>query len=189
MAILQCPECGKNVSSSALACPSCGFPLLASRIKSQIKTFPLVIRDCLKLFRKMLFAFLNVIARGVPYALKISFFVTILVFVKNIYFLSHLEEQVVRKCSAAVGSQIFDDYGKVDVPGDIEWSSVENRVGEFYDLSHFDLSPPYMRAYIDVIGYDSKYNEWVCTPEFSTSDSFTLNPYKFYGFFRVRIKG
>lgn len=27
MALIQCPECGKEVSSAATACPSCGHPI------------------------------------------------------------------------------------------------------------------------------------------------------------------
>ena len=27
MAIIQCPECGKDVSSAAESCPQCGYPL------------------------------------------------------------------------------------------------------------------------------------------------------------------
>lgn len=29
MAIIMCPECGKEVSSAAFSCPSCGYPLAA----------------------------------------------------------------------------------------------------------------------------------------------------------------
>lgn len=32
MAIIQCPECGKEISSYAPACPSCGFPITAADI-------------------------------------------------------------------------------------------------------------------------------------------------------------
>ena len=27
MALIKCPECGKDVSTSAEACPHCGFPI------------------------------------------------------------------------------------------------------------------------------------------------------------------
>ena len=27
MALIQCPECGKEISTSALSCPHCGYPL------------------------------------------------------------------------------------------------------------------------------------------------------------------
>lgn len=30
MALIKCPECGKEVSDSARNCPSCGYPLIAS---------------------------------------------------------------------------------------------------------------------------------------------------------------
>lgn len=29
MALIRCPECGREVSSQAPACPSCGYPLQA----------------------------------------------------------------------------------------------------------------------------------------------------------------
>src|SRR5262245_9112134 len=31
MALIDCPECGRQVSTAAQACPSCGFPLAAQR--------------------------------------------------------------------------------------------------------------------------------------------------------------
>ena len=30
MALIRCPECGREVSSKAPACPACGYPLQAS---------------------------------------------------------------------------------------------------------------------------------------------------------------
>ena len=30
MALIRCPECGREVSSQAPACPACGYPLQAS---------------------------------------------------------------------------------------------------------------------------------------------------------------
>lgn len=30
MALIKCPECGKDVSSSAIACPNCGYPICTS---------------------------------------------------------------------------------------------------------------------------------------------------------------
>lgn len=32
MALIQCPECGKEISSSALSCPNCGYPLNSKRV-------------------------------------------------------------------------------------------------------------------------------------------------------------
>ena len=31
MALIKCPECGTEVSSSAAACPKCGYPVQAKR--------------------------------------------------------------------------------------------------------------------------------------------------------------
>ena len=31
VALIQCPECGKEVSSAAAACPSCGHPVVAGQ--------------------------------------------------------------------------------------------------------------------------------------------------------------
>lgn len=30
MALIRCPECGREISSQAPACPSCGYPLQAA---------------------------------------------------------------------------------------------------------------------------------------------------------------
>ena len=35
MALLRCPECGREVSSRAPACPSCGYPLQGDAPLSQ----------------------------------------------------------------------------------------------------------------------------------------------------------
>jgi len=34
MALIRCPECGREVSSEAPACPSCGYPLKAKGASS-----------------------------------------------------------------------------------------------------------------------------------------------------------
>lgn len=31
MAIIMCPECGRQVSSAAFSCPSCGYPIVAGQ--------------------------------------------------------------------------------------------------------------------------------------------------------------
>jgi len=31
MALINCPECGKEISDSAKQCPNCGFPLVEKR--------------------------------------------------------------------------------------------------------------------------------------------------------------
>ena len=33
MALIQCPDCGKEVSSSATACPNCGYPITSQSDK------------------------------------------------------------------------------------------------------------------------------------------------------------
>src|SRR5512146_1335411 len=33
MALIQCPDCGRQVSSEAAACPGCGYPI-AERVRS-----------------------------------------------------------------------------------------------------------------------------------------------------------
>lgn len=37
MALLKCPECGKDVSSEATSCPHCGFPLKKVETKIEVK--------------------------------------------------------------------------------------------------------------------------------------------------------
>jgi len=39
MALVQCPECGKEVSSEAPTCPACGFPV-AAKITAQLRPDP-----------------------------------------------------------------------------------------------------------------------------------------------------
>ena len=34
MALIQCPECGKEISDKALTCPSCGCPIKAEEPKA-----------------------------------------------------------------------------------------------------------------------------------------------------------
>jgi zinc ribbon protein len=38
MAIIQCPECSKEISDSAFTCPHCGYPKYLSAIKILCKT-------------------------------------------------------------------------------------------------------------------------------------------------------
>lgn len=35
MALIECPECGKQVSTAATTCPSCGFPVAAQMAPAQ----------------------------------------------------------------------------------------------------------------------------------------------------------
>ncbi len=37
MALIKCPECGKDVSDKASACPVCGFPIANQQNKNEIK--------------------------------------------------------------------------------------------------------------------------------------------------------
>lgn len=38
MALIECPECGQNVSERAPTCPNCGAPILKSREEKSINT-------------------------------------------------------------------------------------------------------------------------------------------------------
>lgn len=38
MAIIRCPECGKEISNKAAACPSCGVPIYSDKVTSAKKT-------------------------------------------------------------------------------------------------------------------------------------------------------
>ena len=35
MALIQCPECGREISDQAEACPGCGYPIAAKRQEEQ----------------------------------------------------------------------------------------------------------------------------------------------------------
>jgi hypothetical protein len=39
MALMQCPECTKEISSSAIACPSCGYPLQKQSSEPQFEAW------------------------------------------------------------------------------------------------------------------------------------------------------
>ena len=39
MALMQCPECTKETSSSAIACPSCGYPLQKQSSEPQFEAW------------------------------------------------------------------------------------------------------------------------------------------------------
>ena len=39
MALISCPECNKEVSTSAASCPSCGYPLQGKPAELQFKAF------------------------------------------------------------------------------------------------------------------------------------------------------
>lgn len=46
MAIIKCPECGKEISDKATSCPSCGFPLLKGQPeKEKAKEYTVEIND------------------------------------------------------------------------------------------------------------------------------------------------
>ena len=46
MAIIKCPECGKEISDKATSCPNCGFPLIkAQPEKEKLKEYTVVIND------------------------------------------------------------------------------------------------------------------------------------------------
>jgi uncharacterized membrane protein YdbT with pleckstrin-like domain len=38
MALINCPECGKQVSTEAQACPACGYPIAAKQAQAQAAT-------------------------------------------------------------------------------------------------------------------------------------------------------
>ena len=40
MALIACPECGREVSSSAPACPACGYPVAEANRESSIEATP-----------------------------------------------------------------------------------------------------------------------------------------------------
>lgn len=46
MAIIKCPECGKEISDKATSCPSCGFPLIKGQPeKEKVKEYTVEIND------------------------------------------------------------------------------------------------------------------------------------------------
>lgn len=47
MALIECPECNKQVSETAKTCPHCGYKLNADKIKRRNKTILWVILICI----------------------------------------------------------------------------------------------------------------------------------------------
>lgn len=45
MALINCPECGKEISDKAEACPNCGCPINSSRIKNKYMVYMVGYRD------------------------------------------------------------------------------------------------------------------------------------------------
>lgn len=43
MALIKCPECGRDISDKAQSCPACGYPIFS--IASQQKTFSVFCMD------------------------------------------------------------------------------------------------------------------------------------------------
>lgn len=43
MALIKCPECGRDISDKAQSCPACGYPVIS--IASQQKTFSVFCMD------------------------------------------------------------------------------------------------------------------------------------------------
>ena len=39
MALIKCPECGREVSDKAPACPHCGAPILSEFIEKKVKKY------------------------------------------------------------------------------------------------------------------------------------------------------
>lgn len=35
MAMIQCPECGKEISDKATSCPSCGYPINSTQVETE----------------------------------------------------------------------------------------------------------------------------------------------------------
>ena len=35
MALIKCPECGKEISDAAVKCPNCGYPVKAEQKKKE----------------------------------------------------------------------------------------------------------------------------------------------------------
>lgn len=64
MALINCPECGKNVSSAAPTCPSCGVPI-AKSITNNVGDGTFTIQETGKDLKEQYFISLFLIAIGV----------------------------------------------------------------------------------------------------------------------------
>lgn len=59
MAMIQCPECGKEISNTAKACPNCGYPLQKGKKQLSIKWIGIVAAVALLIFGSILFVLSN----------------------------------------------------------------------------------------------------------------------------------
>ena len=48
MAIIKCPECGKEISDKATSCPNCGFPLIKGQPEKEKPKEPSTVEKVLK---------------------------------------------------------------------------------------------------------------------------------------------
>ena len=86
MALINCPECGKEVSNSAESCPHCGFPITKQdnkRIK-RIKIWELVF--LISLIACLVFLCLKIFFLGIVFG--ISAVLSIIV----VFFLNHYDK-------------------------------------------------------------------------------------------------
>lgn len=46
MALIKCPECGKEISDRAVSCPHCGYPIKnLSREKESVNEYAVILED------------------------------------------------------------------------------------------------------------------------------------------------
>ena len=61
MALIKCPECGKEISDRAVSCPHCGYPIKSlSREKESVNEYAVILEDykasivkCIKIVREV----------------------------------------------------------------------------------------------------------------------------------------
>ena len=45
MALIKCPECGKEISDAAESCPNCGYPIKGQqKMKKEVMSFAVVVK-------------------------------------------------------------------------------------------------------------------------------------------------
>lgn len=56
MALIKCPECGKEISDAAVKCPNCGYPVKAEQKKKEKVLWDMTIAswECLNMEQKQM---------------------------------------------------------------------------------------------------------------------------------------
>lgn len=186
MAIINCPECSNSVSDKAAVCPRCGYPIYTSRLKERLSVFFRV-----HLHRQLIWS-IKFIGRLMAIFIKPTILLVILsvlfIIAKNFYFIPIVEKFALQSCIAATGKTVesYENFYKfeiVQVPSELNWTQVDNRLGGILDWRNFDFELPGVGTNIRVIGRDGANIRWSCTPHIVSRSMFSKEPYLLHKYY------